>query len=625
MTTSRSSHDDFGDTLEAMTVKELRDFLRRSSLNERGLLSRFKLKRELVQYLKENIDSTRPASVLAEIRKENIDSTRQASVLAEIRSDAPKQSTNGCSSTGVQVLTQQNTSVSRTKQTRMPRSNMTLSVKEASFERVFQQYPPLREQRLPGIGEDDIRQTYHPIFEKDHSQLTGDMDIIFVGTASCTPGVSRGVSCTALRMNWNRQALHGVPGAQENSMKSFSGGTWLFDCGECTQLQVQKTVSVRPGKINKIFITHAHGDHSFGLPGLLCLMGQDRDRQNSAPIDIYGPEGLRMWLRVAIRYSVSRIVPKYRVHELKDIPIAPEWEFSKRANRYLYRGLNRRDHQSRQWGSQGLAGEDRVSWISQADKMNLEASSLFGETEGGRDIYPIYDHPMSGDGAPVWEVEDEEDVKVFAAPMSHSIPCVGYVVEEKSKPGRLRDELVTPIVKRNLEALKEAGFKIPMKALAVIKNLPVGSSFSFPDGTTITQEEAVEPPRKGRKVVICGDTASSRAIEGLAMNADVVVHEATNTCLVGIDKDTDLQAATRDAIVHGHSTPFMAGAMAKRVRAKKLVMNHFSARYKGDPSVESISIMMRLEGQAIKASGMTINQVAAAWDFMVLPIRSTKF
>lgn len=110
----------------------------------------------------------------------------------------------------------------------------------------------------------------------------------------------------------------------------------------------------------------------------------------------------------------------------------------------------------------------------------------------------------------------------------------------------------------------------------------------------------------------------------LAMNADVLVHEATNTFLAGIDKDTDLQAVTRDAIVHGHSTPFMAGAMAKRVRAKKLVMNHFSARYKGDPSVESISIMTRLEGQAIKASGMSLNQVAAAWDFMVLPLRSTK-
>jgi len=279
-----------------------------------------------------------------------------------------------------------------------------------------------------------------------------------------------------------------------------------------SQLQVQRTGSIRPGKITKIFLTHAHGDHSFGLPGLLCLMGQDRDRQSSIPVDIYGPEGLRTWLRVAIRYSVSRIVPNYRVHELKDIPVAPEWEFSRRANRYVYRGLNNKTEN--RWGFQGLAGEDRTSWISQSDKVDLQPSRLFGEVEGGRDIYPIYDHPHSSDGAPVWEVDDEADVSVYAAPMSHSIPCVGYVIEEKSKPGRLRSELVTPVVKRNLNALKEAGFTIPMKALAVIKNLPPGSSFTFPDGTVVTEQEAVERPRKGRKIVICGDTASARAIEG---------------------------------------------------------------------------------------------------------------
>lgn len=121
---------------------------------------------------------------------------------------------------------------------------------------------------------------------------------------------------------------------------------------------------------------------------------------------------------------------------------------------------------------------------------------------------------MSSDGAPVWEVEDEEDVKVYAAPMSHGIPCLGYVIEEASRPGRLRNELVGPVVQRNRKALFDAGFAKPMKAMAVIKNLPVGSSFTFPDGTVITQEEAVAPPRKGRKVVICGDTANCRSLEG---------------------------------------------------------------------------------------------------------------
>jgi len=115
----------------------------------------------------------------------------------------------------------------------------------------------------------------------------------------------------------------------------------------------------------------------------------------------------------------------------------------------------------------------------------------------------------------VWEVEDEDDVRVYAAPMSHGIPCVGYVVEEATRPGRLRNEVVQPLVRQNLAALKEAGFRIPMKAMEVIKNLPVGSAFTFPDGTVITQEEAVEPPRRGRKVVICGDTANCRALEGM--------------------------------------------------------------------------------------------------------------
>mgnify|MGYP005846355123 CR=1 FL=1 len=363
----------------------------------------------------------------------------------------------------------------------------------------------------------DVRQIYHPIFKSNHNVTSCDMDIVFVGTASCTPGVTRGVSCTALRLNWKRRASFQDPTKatiNPTNRDGFQGGTWLFDAGECTQLQVQKTSSVKPSKITKLFVTHAHGDHSFGLPGLLCLMGQDRDRANHGdPIEIYGPEGLRKWLRVAIRYSVSRIVPPYRVHEIKDVPMAPEWQFNSRSGRYFYKGLN--DNRPKRWGMQGLPGEDPNNWISQAERIPLEPNFQYGEIPGGRDICPIYDHPLSNDGAPVWEVEDEEDVKVYAAPMSHGIPCLGYVIEEASRPGRLRNELVEPLVRRNIQALKESGFKVPMKAMAVIKNLPVGSAFTFPDGTVVTQEEAVEPPRRGRKVVICGDTANCRAIEGM--------------------------------------------------------------------------------------------------------------
>lgn len=151
-----------------------------------------------------------------------------------------------------------------------------------------------------------------------------------------------------------------------------------------TQLQVQRTSSVKPGKITKIFVTHAHGDHTFGLPGLLCLMGQDRER-DAPPVEIYGPEGFRVWLRVAIRYSVSRIVPAYRVHEIINVPMAPEWELNRRTNRYYY-GKRRNNKNEGAWTTQGLAGEDRDSWITQCNNMNLEPTSQFGESSymGGR-------------------------------------------------------------------------------------------------------------------------------------------------------------------------------------------------------------------------------------------------
>jgi ribonuclease Z len=74
---------------------------------------------------------------------------------------------------------------------------------------------------------------------------------------------------------------------------SYNGDGLLFDCGENTQRQM-KFVKLKPSQINKIFITHWHGDHVLGLPGLLqTLSGSDYD----GTLEIYGPKGTKEFFK----------------------------------------------------------------------------------------------------------------------------------------------------------------------------------------------------------------------------------------------------------------------------------------------------------------------------------------
>lgn len=74
----------------------------------------------------------------------------------------------------------------------------------------------------------------------------------------------------------------------------YLGETFLFDCGEGTQIQLMKT-SFHWGKMSAIFIGHLHGDHVNGLPGLLGTLSLS-DRHS--PLTVYGPQGLKKFIQV---------------------------------------------------------------------------------------------------------------------------------------------------------------------------------------------------------------------------------------------------------------------------------------------------------------------------------------
>jgi len=106
------------------------------------------------------------------------------------------------------------------------------------------------------------------------------MDLLFLGTSAGVPTKARNVSATAVI--------------------EASGSQWyLVDCGEGTQHQLLRTpLSIRD--LRGVFITHVHGDHCFGLPGLLASAGMSG---RTHPLDLILPAALHDWLRLGLAAS----------------------------------------------------------------------------------------------------------------------------------------------------------------------------------------------------------------------------------------------------------------------------------------------------------------------------------
>jgi ribonuclease Z len=125
------------------------------------------------------------------------------------------------------------------------------------------------------------------------------VQVTFLGTSSGVPTRSRNVSAVALRLPQRAEL-------------------WLFDCGEATQHQFLRS-DLRVSQLRRIFVTHMHGDHVLGLPGLLASLGL----AGSCPgLDLYGPDPLRDFLEGVMRTTSTRISYPLRTHRVREAAIS---------------------------------------------------------------------------------------------------------------------------------------------------------------------------------------------------------------------------------------------------------------------------------------------------------------
>ncbi|MGQ7949421.1 ribonuclease Z [Providencia huashanensis] len=121
------------------------------------------------------------------------------------------------------------------------------------------------------------------------------MELTFLGTSAGVPTKERNVTSMILNLVGIR--------------KSY----WLFDCGEGTQHRILNS-PFRTPKIDKIFITHLHGDHIFGLPGLLCSRSMGGATE---PLTLYGPKGLKQYVETVLSVSESYMTYPLNIIEIQ--------------------------------------------------------------------------------------------------------------------------------------------------------------------------------------------------------------------------------------------------------------------------------------------------------------------
>ncbi|WP_240410725.1 ribonuclease Z [Limosilactobacillus vaginalis] len=184
------------------------------------------------------------------------------------------------------------------------------------------------------------------------------MQLEFLGTGAGSPSKQRNVTSVALKL---LEELNEI---------------WLFDAGEATQHQILHT-TIRPRKVTKIFITHLHGDHIFGLPGFLSSRSFQGGNE---PLTIYGPVGIKKFVMTALQVSESRLS-----YPLKFVEIDHSQElFNERGFKVTTMSL---DHKIACYGYR-IEEADHPGEL-QVDKLrqdNIPSGPIYGQLKAGKTV-----------------------------------------------------------------------------------------------------------------------------------------------------------------------------------------------------------------------------------------------
>jgi ribonuclease Z len=183
------------------------------------------------------------------------------------------------------------------------------------------------------------------------------LHIYFLGTGAGMPSRQRNVTSIALVLFEER------------------GTFWLFDCGEGTQHQILKS-PLRPGKLEKLFITHLHGDHLYGIPGLLTSRSY---QGGSEPLTLYGPPGLRNFVETALRISQAHLDYELKIVEMEQGIVFQDEQFTVETLRLDHR-IDSYGYRVTERDLPGRLDSERLRTLG------IAPGPLYGQLKNGRDV-----------------------------------------------------------------------------------------------------------------------------------------------------------------------------------------------------------------------------------------------